>query len=232
MNRLLERLENDNDGDERPRRRSCKCDVAAAVNARLARRCAEERGGRVEAEAACAELLRRISRRKAEADSLRMDFAELAEEHRALQLAEAWREERVQMKLADARLALDDGFAKINFLVSELRALIGAGEIAAARELLQSAAMAFGGIGEEEDEWESDPEENKSERRHNVSPASAVVAGDRKVGSPEKRPVSENPHIARGMSGCVEWPRGRAVSKSVVKAKILSLNKKLKNNRV
>jgi hypothetical protein len=48
----------------------------------------------------------------------------LEEERRMLQMAEVWREERVQMKLSDAKLALEHKYSQLNRLQAEMEELL------------------------------------------------------------------------------------------------------------
>ncbi|KAK0601197.1 hypothetical protein LWI29_022093 [Acer saccharum] len=49
---------------------------------------------------------------------------ELEDERKMLQMAEVWREERVQMKLVDAKVALENKYSQMNKLVAELKAFL------------------------------------------------------------------------------------------------------------
>ncbi|TVU40130.1 hypothetical protein EJB05_13580, partial [Eragrostis curvula] len=49
---------------------------------------------------------------------------EMEEERRMLQMAEVWHEERVQMKLSDARLALEGKYAQLDRLQAEMEAFL------------------------------------------------------------------------------------------------------------
>ena len=88
----------------------------------------EERKNRELLEEVCEKLDQRIGEEKAEVERLKMEHVlvreELEEERKMLQLAEVWREERVQMKLVDAKLALEDKYSMMNMLISELETLL------------------------------------------------------------------------------------------------------------
>eukprot|EP00250_Pteridium_aquilinum_P011728 c20266_g1_i1 orf=344-3205(+) len=72
----------------------------------------KERKARQLMEDVCDELAREIGEDKAEVEELKREHAkareEMEEERRTLQMTEAWREERVQMKLSEAKLELEE----------------------------------------------------------------------------------------------------------------------------
>ncbi|KAF5478900.1 hypothetical protein F2P56_005422 [Juglans regia] len=84
----------------------------------------KERKGRELIEEVCDELAKEIGEDKAEVDALKRESMklreEVEEERRMLQMAEVWREERVQMKLVDAKVALDGKYSQMSKLVAEL----------------------------------------------------------------------------------------------------------------
>ncbi|KAL1347756.1 hypothetical protein HN51_023781 [Arachis hypogaea] len=79
-------------------------------------------------EEVCDELAKEIGDDKAEVEALKRESMklreEVEEERKMLQMAEVWREERVQMKLIDAKVALEDKYSQMNILVAELEALL------------------------------------------------------------------------------------------------------------
>ncbi|KAK7316757.1 hypothetical protein RJT34_00460 [Clitoria ternatea] len=94
----------------------------------LAKRCMQdyekERKARELIEEVCDELAKEIGEDKAEIEALKRDSMklreEVEEERKMLQMAEVWREERVHMKLIDAKVALDDKYSHMNKLVADL----------------------------------------------------------------------------------------------------------------
>ncbi|KAJ0104636.1 hypothetical protein Patl1_17402 [Pistacia atlantica] len=76
-----------------------------SLNKRLAKELAEERRGREAMETVCEELAREISSDKEEIDRMKRD---MEEERKMLRMAEVLREERVQMKLSDAKMLLEE----------------------------------------------------------------------------------------------------------------------------
>ncbi|KAG0541274.1 hypothetical protein BDA96_02G002100, partial [Sorghum bicolor] len=87
-----------------------------------------ERKARELMEDACSELTREVEEDQAEVELLRRECLrmreEMEEERRMLQMAEVWREERVQMKLSDAKLALDNKYTHLNRLQAEMEAFL------------------------------------------------------------------------------------------------------------
>ncbi|KAL6647252.1 hypothetical protein ACP70R_014689 [Stipagrostis hirtigluma subsp. patula] len=87
-----------------------------------------ERKARELMEEACSELTREVEEDQAEVELLRRECLrmreEMEEERRMLQMAEVWREERVQMKLSDAKLALEHKYAHLNRLQAEMEAFL------------------------------------------------------------------------------------------------------------
>jgi hypothetical protein len=88
----------------------------------------EEKRGRDLMEEVCNELAKQIGEDKAEVEALKREsmkfHEEVEEERRMLQMAEVWREERVQMKLVDAKLALEDRYCKMNKLLTDLETFL------------------------------------------------------------------------------------------------------------
>ena len=84
----------------------------------------EERKERVLIEQVCEELAKEIGDDKAEIEASKRESArlreEVEEERKMLQLAEVWREERVQMKLVDAKVAVEEKYSQMNRLVADL----------------------------------------------------------------------------------------------------------------
>ncbi|KAF8766082.1 hypothetical protein HU200_007573 [Digitaria exilis] len=88
----------------------------------------KERKARMLMEEVCDELAKEIAEDKAEVEAMRTESmkirGELEEEKKMLQLAEVWREERVQMKLVDAKLTLENKYSQLNKLQDELEDLL------------------------------------------------------------------------------------------------------------
>ncbi|XP_043689576.1 uncharacterized protein LOC122640442 [Telopea speciosissima] len=88
----------------------------------------KQKKGRELMEEVCDELAKEIGEDKADVESLRretMKFREeVDEERKMLQMAEVWREERVQMKLVDAKLTLEEKYSQLSKLIADLEAFL------------------------------------------------------------------------------------------------------------
>ncbi|CBI23249.3 unnamed protein product, partial [Vitis vinifera] len=88
----------------------------------------KERKGRELMEEVCNELAKEIGEDKAEVESFKREYVkireEVEEERKMLQMAEVWREERVQMKLVDAKLTLENKYCQMNKLVADLETFL------------------------------------------------------------------------------------------------------------
>ncbi|CAN8268949.1 unnamed protein product [Cochlearia groenlandica] len=88
----------------------------------------KERKAREVMEEVCDELVKEIEEDKSEIEAMKSDSMNLREEvddeRRMLQMAEVWREERVQMKLIDAKVTLEEKYSQMNKLVGDLEAFL------------------------------------------------------------------------------------------------------------
>ncbi|KAL5802478.1 hypothetical protein ACOSQ4_030783 [Xanthoceras sorbifolium] len=88
----------------------------------------KQRKARELIEEVCDELAKEIGEDKAEVEALKRESMKLREEvedeRKMLQMAEVWREERVQMKLVDAKVALEVKYSQMNKLVAELETFL------------------------------------------------------------------------------------------------------------
>ncbi|KAK4744110.1 hypothetical protein SAY87_010422 [Trapa incisa] len=84
----------------------------------------KERKTREMVEEVCDELVKEMEDDKAELEALKKESVkfrdEVEDERKMLQMAEVWREERVQMKLVDAKVALEEKYSQMNYLVANL----------------------------------------------------------------------------------------------------------------
>lgn len=172
-------------------------DLAKALVEDLKAEVELERRMRKKAEAASKKLERELveaweagDRAKEEMERLKK---EVEEERRMLRMAEVWREERVQMKMADARLLMEEKLA----------------ELAGPKE-----------AHDHDNDRQLPPPPLPSPSPSPLPPTSfssstAENCSVLKQGSCQRKgsPESENPHIVRGIKGYVEFPRViRAVS--------------------
>ncbi|KAL6197623.1 hypothetical protein ACLB2K_033229 [Fragaria x ananassa] len=88
----------------------------------------EEKKNRRSMEQVCSELAEYVRENKAELKALKRESMkvvdELDEERKMLQMAKAWREERVQMKMIDAKLALEDKYHQVNKLITDIETFL------------------------------------------------------------------------------------------------------------
>ncbi|PPD75548.1 hypothetical protein GOBAR_DD27527 [Gossypium barbadense] len=88
----------------------------------------KERKARELIEEVCDELAKEIGEDKAEVEAIKRDsmklHEEVDEERKMLQMAEVWREERVQMKLIDAKVALEERYSQMNKLIADLETFL------------------------------------------------------------------------------------------------------------
>ncbi|KAL6641467.1 hypothetical protein ACP70R_019648 [Stipagrostis hirtigluma subsp. patula] len=160
---------------------------AEALSEALAAELAEERRRGEAAEAECRALQEEAGAARAEAERA---LEEVEEERRMLRVAELWREERVQMKLADARAAMEEKLREIDdaVAVAELHAAA-----AAAASVNRSSCGSNSPIGK------SSPTSQHGQPSPSRSQHGQLHRRDAAGG--------ENPHIRRGIKGFVEFPR-------------------------
>ncbi|KAF5727961.1 hypothetical protein HS088_TW21G00101 [Tripterygium wilfordii] len=88
----------------------------------------KERKARELIEEVCDELAKEIGEDKAEVEAFKRESMKLREEvddeRKMLQMAEVWREERVRMKLVDAKVALEQKYSQMNKLVADLETFL------------------------------------------------------------------------------------------------------------
>ncbi|XP_050288558.1 uncharacterized protein LOC126727105 [Quercus robur] len=88
----------------------------------------EEKRLRELMEEVCSELAKQIGEDEASVEGLKRKYKkvceEVEEERKMWQMAEVWREEHVQMKLVDAKLALEERYFQMNKLVTDLETFL------------------------------------------------------------------------------------------------------------
>uniref|UniRef100_J3MR09 Uncharacterized protein n=1 Tax=Oryza brachyantha TaxID=4533 RepID=J3MR09_ORYBR len=124
-----------------------------------------ERKTRELTEEVCTKLVRELEEQKAEIEALKQESlklrTEVDEDRKLLQMAEVWREERVQMKLVDAKLTLEAKYAELTKLQQDVEAIVasfsddkGDGTtVQVAKNIVQS----IGSAREQEIEFKYDP---------------------------------------------------------------------------
>ncbi|KAK4373921.1 hypothetical protein RND71_004598 [Anisodus tanguticus] len=88
----------------------------------------KERQARGLIEEVCDELAKELGEDKAEVEELKRESfkftEEVDEDRKMLQMAEVWREERVQMKLIDAKVMIEEKYSQMNRLIGELESFL------------------------------------------------------------------------------------------------------------
>ncbi|KAJ4837628.1 hypothetical protein Tsubulata_026468 [Turnera subulata] len=199
------------------------------MNKRLAKELAEERRGREALERVCDELAREVSSNKAELDLLKR---EMEEERKMLRMAEVLREERVQMKLTEAKILFEE----------KLLQLEGNKQKNEAATTLDNHSSSKREQKDEEDkapdtatpkvaataifsgkftrlvfsEKSCDDTNSGTDTRESItrvvlgekSSCSDNISSASSIGIQRKAsPEPENPHIKRGIKGFVEFPK-------------------------
>ncbi|KAL5726759.1 hypothetical protein ACHQM5_000023 [Ranunculus cassubicifolius] len=165
-----------------------------SLNKKLCKQILEERKKRETVEDVCEKLANEIASEKLVLDRVKKD---IVEERKMLKMAEVFREERVQMKLTEAKIFLEEKLSELEF--SKVA-------VAAPSKLEQSKVRSFS----MNDSTTSSSIENSSSASNYNNPGfvSTTLINKRRA-SPEP----ENPHIRRGIKGFVEFPRVvRAIS--------------------
>ncbi|XP_050377394.1 protein BRANCHLESS TRICHOME [Argentina anserina] len=152
------------------------------INKKLAKELSEERRAREAIESVCEELAREISTRNSEINSMRK---EMEEERKMLRVAEVIREERVQMKLSEAKFLFEEKVFQLSC------------------KPIQTEKTTPACVDND------DPICSDVVRTNSKSGACRENSGGFSTMAIQKRasPESENPHIKRGIKGFVEFPR-------------------------
>ncbi|CAM0911051.1 unnamed protein product [Alopecurus aequalis] len=124
-----------------------------------------ERKTRELTEEVCNKLVREVEEYKSDIEVLKRDSLKLREEvdedRKLLQMAEVWREERVQMKLVDARLTLEDKYDQLSKLQQDVEVFVasldcGKGDGTIVREA-ENIIRTIGSVREQEVEFKYEP---------------------------------------------------------------------------
>lgn len=150
------------------------------MNKKLAKELGEERRAREAIERVCEELAREISCRNSEISRMRK---EMEEERKMLRMAEVIREERVQMKLSEAKFLFEEKVFELS------------------SKALQSEKTAA--CADNHDPIFNVVRTNSKSVGCNENSGGFSTMAIQRRASPE----SENPHIKRGIKGFVEFPR-------------------------
>ncbi|CAI9093364.1 OLC1v1028850C1 [Oldenlandia corymbosa var. corymbosa] len=186
---------------ERERRARKK---AESANKKLVREMSEAKKGKESLEKLCQELAREISSDKAEMDRMRKD---MEAERKMLHVAEVLREERVQMKLADAKLALEE---KLHELREPFSSSSEGSRLNRPNQPSKQATNHHhyslnhisSGCGDEVKFSGVLAEKTDCDNLSNID--CAIINAPSSTNSSHQ---PENPHIRRGIKGFVEFPK-------------------------
>jgi hypothetical protein len=170
---------------------------AEALSEALAAELAEERRRGEAAEAECRALREEAG---AARDEAQRAIEGVEEERRMLRVAELWREERIQMKLADARAAIEEKLREIDDAVAELHTTAATSD----NNHKSSCCSCSSPNGKASPTTSRHGQQSPSRSQHGQESPSRSQHGQ-----PHRREAGggENPHIRRGIKGFVEFPK-------------------------
>ncbi|XP_068634525.1 protein BRANCHLESS TRICHOME [Aristolochia californica] len=177
---------------ERRLRKKAEC-----LNKRLAKELGEERKGREAMKCVCQELASEIAADKTEIERMKK---EMEEERKMLRLAEVWREERVQMKLTEAKLLMEEKLAE----TSKDK------DIDLEQTQNSNKKIQFQQRNASEEEEIQEKGGNDILRMPDLTLVTCDNPSNNNLRTINQRrtsPEAENPHIMRGIKGFVEFPR-------------------------
>ncbi|XAR70103.1 hypothetical protein NMG60_11026858 [Bertholletia excelsa] len=168
---------------------------AESLNKKLARELSDERKGREALERTCEEVAKEVSADKAEITRMKR---EMEEERKMLRMAEVFREERVQMKLNEAKLLLEDKILELEIT----------------KRMKTECWSTCAAEKKNEEDNSSGPIEVPvttatdyfSGNKPDCNIDNRCVAGCSTI-QRRASPEPENPHIKRGIKGFVEFPK-------------------------
>ncbi|GAA0151036.1 hypothetical protein LIER_09842 [Lithospermum erythrorhizon] len=166
-----------------------------SVNKKLARELSEERKNREAYESLCVKLAEEISANKSEIARLKK---EIEEERKMLRVAEVLREERVQMKLSEAKHFLEEKMTKLHETSTSKNQ-----ENISKNENEEKITTPFKGrVDCSSGEMRRSSLTEKSTLSNESSASVKCKETKRRLSS-----EADNPHIRRGIKGFVEFPK-------------------------
>lgn len=172
----------------------------------FARELSEERKGREALERVCEELANHISLDRAEISRLRK---ETEEERKMLRMAEVMREERVQMKLNDAKFLLEEKLLELE----ETKKMLPSNAKTEAKIQQDMNHNISSAACDQETKKRCEIVDQKSICNSTSQGNSASFNYQVTIHRRNQSPEPENPHIKRGIKGFVEFPKVvRAIS--------------------
>ncbi|CAN4127122.1 unnamed protein product [Withania somnifera] len=175
-----------------------------SMNKKIARELSEEIKKREALERVCEELVNHISLDKAEINRLRK---EMEEDRKMLRVAEVMREERVQMKLTEAKYLLEDKLLELEATKKMLQTEQSNAKTESKIQENISRAISSGTCDQETETMCETGDKSISEGNSTSFQYQATI--HRRNHSPGP----ENHHIKRGIKGFIEFPKVvRAIS--------------------
>ncbi|KAI3974912.1 hypothetical protein MKX01_005023 [Papaver californicum] len=154
-----------------------------SLNKKLSKELTEQRKQRESLQCLCEELAEEIAIDRAVIDEMKSN---MEEERRMLRMSEVLREERVQMKLSEAKIVFEEKLLELEFLKIEK-------------------------FREENSNEEDKPNVGFCEKSINLNLMNNGIivrsSNQRKSASSSSSSETKNPHIKRGIKGFVEFPR-------------------------
>lgn len=179
------------------------------MNKKLVKQVSEERKGREAMERLCEQLAKEVSSHKVQINGLKK---EIEEERKMLRIAEVLREERVQMKLAEAKFLLEE---KILELTTTKKLHIQS-PISISESKVQECFSNSERIAADYSSSSSSSSTSPSPSPASGEQTNSVSCSDSNGGSSSQpstmavqrkaSPKPENPHIKRGKKGFIEFP--------------------------
>ncbi|XP_016505400.1 protein BRANCHLESS TRICHOME-like [Nicotiana tabacum] len=177
-----------------------------SMNKKIARELSEERKGREALERVCEELANHISMDREEINRLRK---EMEEERKMLRMAEVMREERVQMKLNDAKYLLEEKLLELE----ETKKMLPSNAKTEAKNQEDMNHNISSAACDQRTEKRCEIADHKSICNSASEGNSASFNYQLTFHRRNQSPEPENPHIKRGIKGFVEFPKVvRAIS--------------------
>jgi hypothetical protein len=194
----------------------------------------KERRKRKLTEEMCDELEKQIGKDKANLEKLMRDsikmYKEVEEEREMMRMTEQLREERVQMKLADAKDMLEEKYNQMVELIAYLQTFLRSRGDEVSNNEIEDARLIEQAVESVNIRQILELSYNFSKSDDNVFPiyeecSEKASMESLKQGNSTNHNI--NPHITRGMQGCIEWPK--CIPKS--NSKVIPLEERVKNQK-
>ncbi|KAI3837809.1 hypothetical protein MKW98_004867 [Papaver atlanticum] len=175
-----------------------------SLNKKLSKELTEQRKQKESLQCLCEELAEEIACDKAVIDEIKRN---MEEERRMLRMSEVLREERVQMKLSEAKIVFEEKLLELEFL-----------KIEKFRENSSNEEVGF-----------CQKSSNLNLKSNNNNGGAMVRSTNHRKSSSSSCSESENPHIKRGIKGFVEFPRVVKAISSLRGRQLMGVSNKLEN---